>query len=303
MHLPRVFPKLVDALGFGLEDFQGLEHAADDRGGERGGEDEAAGLVAQVFDDLALAGDESAHRAERFREGAHDDVDLVVDSEMVDRAAAERAEDAEGVGLVDVGERAVFLRRLEDGRQVGDVAGHAEDAVEHDELAGVGGQALEAVAQRNGGVVAEGHELRRRELAAVDDAGVVLAVAEDGVALLGEGGERALVREKAGREQQHRLALEVIGKRFLELLVEADVAVEQAGAGAAGAELARRVAGGLDHALVLGEAEVVVRPDHDLGLAAADHVVADRFVDPAEIWVESLRAGVGGVPVVPALLC
>jgi len=48
--------------------------------------------------------------------------------------------------------------------------------------------------------------------------------------------------------------------------------------------------------------EVVVGPDHDFALPAANHVVAVGFVNAAEVGVEALRTRIGTVPVFPAFL-
>ena len=61
VHLAGVLPELVDPLGFGLHDLERLEHSADDGRSERGGEDEAAGLVLEELDHLGGAGHKSAH--------------------------------------------------------------------------------------------------------------------------------------------------------------------------------------------------------------------------------------------------
>jgi len=84
--------------------------------------------------------------------------------------------------------------------------------------------------------------------------------------------------------------------------MEFDGAIEEAGASAAGAVFAGGIAGGFDHARVLGEAEVVVRANHDFALAVANHIVAVGLLDGAEIGIEALSSRVGAIPVFTTLL-
>ena len=92
----------------------------------------------------------------------------------------------ERVRLIDVNARAKLLRHFDLRPQVGNIAGHAEDAVHDDKLSGFVGLAFETVAEGNGGVVPVGNKLRWRELAAVDDTGMIFTVAENHVSFFGE---------------------------------------------------------------------------------------------------------------------
>ena len=186
--------------------------------------------------------------------------------------------------------------------EIGNIAGHAEDAVEDDQASRLFGHALEAIIQRGGRIVAERNKPCGRELASIDNARVVLAVAEDGIPLLGERDEGALVGKKTCGEQNGVLTTEKFGDSRFQLDMELDRAVEQARAGASSPVAARGFASGLDDSRILREAEVVIRPDHDFALAFADHIVAVGLLDRTEIRVESLGARIGAVPVFSAFL-
>ena len=69
-----------------------------------------AWLREEVDDDL-VAGHEAADRGERLREGPGDQVDLVGEPEVLGRAGARVAEDAERVRVVDQDAGAVLLAR------------------------------------------------------------------------------------------------------------------------------------------------------------------------------------------------
>jgi len=81
-------------------------------------------------------------------------------------------------------------------------------------------------------------------------------------------------------------------KGLFELIVQRDRAIEQTRSGAAGAVLARGGTGSFDHAGILGETEIIVRPDHDLTLAFADHMITQALFDAAEVRVKSLCPGI-----------
>ena len=75
------------------------------------GEDERRRVGAHGVDDLRLARDIAAERAEPLGERALDDVDPVHDAFALADAAAARAVHADGVDLVDIGHRVVCARR------------------------------------------------------------------------------------------------------------------------------------------------------------------------------------------------
>ena len=279
MHLAGVPPKLFDAPLFLLHEFEGLFHTAND--GRRKGscENQTPGAVLQILDHLAISSDEAAHGTKRFREGAHGDVHLVLHTEMIHRATTLAAKHAERVGFVHIDKGAVALRHGDDFRQVGDVARHAEDTIENDQSTGFFRKALETVFERCGGVVPKWNQLRRRKLATIDDARMVLAVAEDGVSIFCERNQSTLVGKKTGGEKNGVLAAKKIGNGLLQLHMEFDGAIQETRTGAASPVASRRVAGGLNHARILSKTEVIVRPDHDFPLTVTDHVIAMRLLD------------------------
>ena len=142
-----------------------------------------------------VAADEAAVGAERLAERAGDDVDLALEAGLGDRAATAGAERAERVRLVDEHADVVAARELDDLRQRGDVAVHAEHAVGRDQR-----RAPVALAQRPREVlgvgVAVGDDVGAREPAAVDDRGVAELVVEDDLAPARERRDHAHVGER-----------------------------------------------------------------------------------------------------------
>ena len=66
-----------------------------------GGVDEGAGAVDQEIDPIAGSSEVAAGEAERLAEGAHLEMDAVLQAQLFGEAHAGEAEDAEGVGFVE----------------------------------------------------------------------------------------------------------------------------------------------------------------------------------------------------------
>lgn len=206
------------------------------------------------------------------------------------------------MGLVDIHDGIIFLGCLHHWRQVGHITGHAEDAIHDNETARLIRDALESVAKSIHRVVTVGNQLGWGYLTPLDNGGMVLAVAKDEVIGLGQGGKGTLVGKESGGKKQSTFAAKESSQRLLQFIMEGDRAIEQAGTGASGTKLASRLTGRLDNTGILGQAEVVIRPDHDFLLTAADNMVPVALLDAAEIRVESLSSGICRIAILSALL-
>ena len=196
------------------------------------------------------------------------------------------------VRLVDHQPGAVRAAELDDRRQVAEVALHREDAVDdHQHAAAVAARALEHPLELRHLVVAVRAQLGARELAAVEDRGVVGRVADHGVAGAEDRADRPGVRLVAGREHQHLLGLHPLGELLLELEVERRRPVQQARAGEPGAVGLEGAAGRVLDPLVGRQAEVVVGAEHDrLAALHLDHGPGLRAHHP-EVGEEVLLLG------------
>jgi len=292
VHLARVTPKHLDTLGFSLHDLECLEDTANDRGCKRCRKDETTGLVLHEFDQLTGTRDESAHGTERFRKGSHDDLDVIINPEVMDNTATLGADHTQRVSFVDIHDGPVFLSGLHHGRQVSHITRHAEDTIHDNEASRVLRDTLEAIAERLHGVVAVGNQLSGSNLASLDDRGVILPVAENDVLILCQGRKRPLIGKETGGEEQCALPSKKRGQRLLEFVVERDCSIQQPGTSATGTKFSGRFTSGLDDPGILSQAEVVVRPDHDLLLTITDHMISITLLNAAEVGVESLRPGI-----------
>ena len=186
-----------------------------------------------------------------------------MEAEVVGGAAALAAEHAEAVGVVHHGEAAVLLADLGQLGQARDVALHRVDALDDQQLGGVGVAGGEDIAEVVGAVVREPLDGGAGDLDAVPEAGVEVLVGQDDVALLREGRHAGHDGKVAGGVDMAGLGAEERGELFLELDVKRARAVGGARAVRAGAPLARRGRGGLDDLRVEGEPEIVVARKHD----------------------------------------
>ncbi|GAC1524152.1 MAG: hypothetical protein NVS2B6_10530 [Thermoleophilaceae bacterium] len=231
-------------------------------GGRR--EQERSRLDAQEVDHLRWAGDEAAAARERLRERAHAQVDLSLAAERLAGPGAARAQHPDPVCLVDEQAGTVRPAELGDARDVTDVALHREDPVDRDEHASaVGRRSLEHRLELVETVVAKRADLRSRHRDAVHDRGVISRIADDGVGRRENRAEQSDVCLVAGREDERVVGLHPGGDLALELDVQGDRSVQESRARKRGPVALKRVRGGLLDPKVLGQAEIVVRAEHD----------------------------------------
>ena len=107
--------------------------------------------------------DESTQAGQRFAERAHDQLHLVGQAEMVGRARSVLAQHADGMGVIHHDRRPVPLGQTTNLGQVNNVALHAEDAIDDDELARLRINRFQAVLQGCHVIVGQPQELSRRE--------------------------------------------------------------------------------------------------------------------------------------------
>ena len=278
---------VVELVGL-VEHLEGLEGCADDAGGHGVGEEVRARALAQEVDDLLTAGGEAAHgAAEGFAQGAGVDIDAAIGVVELADAAAGLADDACGVALIDHDEGVVLLGEVADAVHGGDVAVHGEDAVGHDDAEALflGGLelALEVVHVGVGVAVALG----LAEAHAVDDAGVVEGVGDDGVLLGEQWLEDTAVGVEAGGVENGVLGVEEAADGGLQLLVDVLGAADEAHAGHAVAAAVHHPLGALDEARVVAETQVVVGTEIQDFLAGYLDGGSLRALDEALVLVET----------------
>ena len=260
-----------------FRDVQRLQRAADHGGRDGVGKEIGARTLAQQRDHFLLRGGIAAARpAQRLAQRAGGDVHPVHAAAEFMRAAPGRAEEAGGVAIVEMDDRAVFLGQVADLVEPGDIAVHREHAVGGDHLEararGVGG--LKLCLQVRHVVVLVAIALRLAEPHAVDDAGVVELVGNDRVFGAQQHFEQAPVGIEAGRVEDRVLEAEEPAEARFGFLVQVLRAADEAHrrhAVAMGVEpFARRIA----QPLVARQPEVVV------GAQVDDAALAQRDLRP-----------------------
>src|SRR5947209_2624006 len=123
-------------------------------------------------------------------------------------------------------------------------------------------QPLQLPAQAVGRIVAEPDDLRCRLPRRVIDAGVAVAVDEDDVTRTAQAADQRQVRLIAGTEDDGVALAEPFGEVALERFVQREGAVGRARSGRSGAVVVEGAARRVDDVGMLGQSEIVVRPEH-----------------------------------------
>ena len=281
-------PQVGDALGFLLDNVQGLQGAGRCGGRIRSLENVGTGGVTQVVDNDAVCGDETTNGRQALGEGTHDKVDLLGEVEVVAHAAALLAKDTQAVGFVHHdGYVVVLVLELHNLRQFGQVSFHGEHTVHHNELHGILGAAFEAALQVFHVVVLVVEALGKGQAAAVHDGGMVAVIANDEIVLGEELGDNAAVDGEAGGEDQGLIFAHEGGEFFFQLHVNVQRAIQETGAGATGTVFFQGFDAGVDDAFVTGEAGIGVGTEHEDLLTVHGNFGALFAGDLAEIRVNS----------------
>ena len=267
----------MHALGLTLHEFQGLVAGSGHDGRHAHAEDEARGTVLEVFHQLLATGDEAAATAHGLAEGAHPHVHFVgVDTEVFVHAAAGGAQHTKGVGLVHQQHAVVLFLQLDDARQVGDVAVHAEQAFGDDAGALVlAAVLLEHLLQGIAVVVLVGVAVGAGKAGALHQGVVGETVIEDGVAVTEKETQGGDVGGVAAHIGDAVLDTVEVGQGALELAMGRTFAAHQAaGAGGAAEDLGGFGDGfgdlgmGIEVQIVVGgEVDVLLAIDHRGGLS------------------------------------
>ncbi len=193
------------------------------------GEDVAARLLHQPFDERIGPRDEGARHARGFAQRGHVEHARrgvgADEARLGQRAAPLGAEHAEAVGVVDQQQRVVPLAQRVQCAHIGHVSVHAEHGISDHELAPRGAgreQGVERGEVRMRVAVHRG----ARQARAVDQAGVVERVGEQRVACAHERGHDAdvgrVARIEVERARQLHEAREVVLQRGIRQAVAAD---------------------------------------------------------------------------------
>ena len=282
------FPKRFETLRLLLEDVEGFECTSRRRGGVRRREDIRARRVTQIVDNGVIGRNETTDRSQTLGEGAHNEVHLVGQAEVVTNPSSLTSEDAHAVGLVHHDRRSILLLERDDFGQRRQIAFHREHTVHNDQFHGVGFALLQLVFQVGHVVVLVAQLLSHRQAAAVHDRSVVAVVTEDVVVRSHKRRNHATVHRETGRETERFVFSDELRQFFFELHVQIQCSVEKTTAGTTRSVSAHGGHTGLNHAFVARQTGVGIRTEHD-------HVVTVHFnfgallaFDFSEIRIQTL---------------
>jgi hypothetical protein len=237
------------------------------------------------------AGVAAAGAAEGFAERAGENIDAAHHVVMLVRAAAARAHKADGVGVVNHHERAVFIGEVADDGEVCEITVHRKHTVGDNqnaaralglgELRGEVGHVVVLVAEALG--LAEAH--------AIDDGGVVEFVGNDGVLGAEQRLEQTAVGVETRRVKDGVLGAEKVGELFLELFVDFLRAANEPYAGETIAPFVERLMRGGDDLRMVREAKVIIGAHvQHRRIAPHAHARSLRRVDDALAFVQTRRS-------------
>ncbi len=130
---------------------------------------------------LAATGEAAAGAAERFPEGAGDDVDFAHHVPILVRAAPRFPKKSGGMRIVDHGQRVIFFGKIANAFQVRDCAVHRKTAVGRGQTKACIFRGSQLRFEIGHVVVLITEALRFAETDTVDDAGVIEFVTDHGV--------------------------------------------------------------------------------------------------------------------------
>src|SRR5262249_61260997 len=119
-----IAPEVLTTVRVLVDNVQGRKHGGDRCWRHARTKDQRAGMVFNVIDDLEVRSDESTHGSKRFAEGAHTDVDGVLQAKVLASAPAIFAKHTDRMRVVYHQYCMVRLAEFRDFRQVGNATLH-----------------------------------------------------------------------------------------------------------------------------------------------------------------------------------
>ena len=188
-------------------------------------------------------------------------VHAALDCALLRRAAPVLADEADRVRVVHHHHRVILIRQVADPVEFGKIAVHREDAVGRDQTMPRRCGLLQFRLQIVHVAVAIAKALRLAEPDAVDDAGMIQLVGDDGVLRIQQRFEEPAVGVEAGAVEDGVFRAEKRAEPFFKLLVKGLRAANKAYAGQTVAPLPQGLPGCLNHRGMIGQAQIIVRAE------------------------------------------
>ena len=182
--------QILRTLWFFLQHFRSSQRSGERSGSLGGGEDKAACFIFEIFDNHLAGAGVTAFGAKCFTERTHENVRADGVAEMLNGAVTCFADNAGGMCFVNHREQMIFFAEGDESRQINNITVHAENCVADNQTSAAGGsknfrfQVLHIIMLIDNNACF-------RKTCAVDDAGVIVFVAEDNAFTVAEGGNNA----------------------------------------------------------------------------------------------------------------
>ena len=242
-----------------------------------GRENEGRRVGSHRIDDRRARRYIAAEGSKALGERALDNVDASHHAVALGDARPARAIEADGVDLIEIGERAIFLREIDNGCDRRHVAVHRIKALENDQRRPAGPARLQKLFEMGDVVVAENLLFAVGALHALDHRIMILRVGQDEAVRQqrSDGGDRGQIGNPARSEDEGGGLGVKIGQLVFEIHQRAAIAGNVARAASPSAVAAGRLLHSGNHLRVTPHAEVVVgAPDDDFLLLNARAIAA-----------------------------
>ena len=166
------------------------------------------------------AGHKGPHAAQRLAQGPHLDIDLLGQAEFFNQAAAVRPEHAGGVRLINHHPGVVLPGQGSNLSQWGQVTVHAEHAVCHNQALACRWTRVQQFVQMSRVSVTIDADVSPRQAAAVNDTGVIEAVAQDRIARPHESRQHPDIGVIARRKNESRFRFFEPGEAVFQLVMD-----------------------------------------------------------------------------------
>lgn len=210
----------MSAIGFANQYIESSCCGSGDRGRQGGGEELAAAGVPQPFAEFRAACCESTKGSAGLTESSDADVHLRIELLQFTNAAAMFPEDAGAVGFINNKDCLEFTGDLIQCRQISDCTIHAVDGIGDDKHEfKLAAAALQSVVQSFELAAVVDEKLCSGAAAAIDQTGMVFAIAEDSVSGPGDGIQRSEIGGESGWKERNGLSVFPLGEELFETLL------------------------------------------------------------------------------------
>ena len=216
-----ILMNLVTKRGALSQHCESLVSSGCDRRCQRIGEQVRTALLTKHVNDLLTGtGVAAGSSAERFAKGAGDHIDSSHHTAGLRCSFSMFAHETNSMGIVHHDQRIIFIRQITDSLEIGNNAVHGENSVSSDHLDAGAFGLFQAAAQIIHVVVFIAEALCFAETNAIDNAGMIELIRDDGIFRSEQGLEKTAVRIEAGAVKNGIIHAQEITDLFLQVFMQ-----------------------------------------------------------------------------------